>query len=223
MNLPEDAARLLAPLKPVLAGDRHRDRDGKKSCSAASYEDRNLRRYLRSHSQRASGGGARSRGNIYARSRSVHSGRRIRRSKKPARASKTATGWWSSPAPPIPASFASRLEDGAEKSYSIHTIERVQAATPGEVFFIIGADAFAEIRSWHRWRDVIASVDFIVVARPGHDYICPPRARVHRLETVALPVSSSEIRHALARGETPADLPPAVVNYIREHRLYGAA
>jgi len=122
-----------------------------------------------------------------------------------------------------PRFIPSRLEAGAEKSYSIHTIERVIASTPGEVFFIIGSDAFAEIRSWHRWRDVIASVDFIVVARPGRDYICPPKARVHRLETVALPVSSSEIRHALARGETPADLPPAVVNYIREHRLYGAA
>ena len=39
----------------------------------------------------------------------------------------------------------SRLEEGQEKSYSIHTIERVKAMD-GEVFFIIGADAFAEIR-----------------------------------------------------------------------------
>ena len=27
------------------------------------------------------------------------------------------------------------------------------------VFFIIGADAFAEIRTWYRWEDVIASSD----------------------------------------------------------------
>ena len=113
----------------------------------------------------------------------------------------------------------SRLEEGAEKSYSIHTIERVKA-TDGAVFFIIGSDAFAEIGSWYRWRDVLAAVDFIVVARPGHVYTSPPGARVHRLETVALPVSSSEIRQALARGETPAELPAAVVQYIREHGLY---
>jgi nicotinate-nucleotide adenylyltransferase len=114
----------------------------------------------------------------------------------------------------------SRLEEGAEKSYSIYTIERVTAMN-GKVFFIIGSDAFAEIRSWHRWEEVIAAVEFIVVARPGHLYVPPPGARVHRLETVALPVSSSEIRKALARGATPPELPEAVTNYIRAHHLYG--
>ena len=118
--------------------------------------------------------------------------------------------------------IASRLEDGAGKSYSIDTIERVQAGN-GDLFFIIGADAFAEIQSWHRWRDVIQAVDFIVVTRPGHAYSPPAGARMHRLDTVALPVSSSEIRHALARGEIPAGLPEAVLNYIRARGLYGAS
>jgi nicotinic acid mononucleotide adenylyltransferase len=59
-----------------------------------------------------------------------------------------------------------------------------------------------------------------VVTRPGHEYSSPPGARVHRLETVALPVSSSEIRAALARGETPAELPQAVAEYIRNNGLY---
>ena len=117
----------------------------------------------------------------------------------------------------------SRLEEGREKSYSIHTIERVKAQPHvGELFFIIGSDAFAEIRSWHRWEDVVRETDFIVVLRPGHTYSIPTGARVHRLETVALPVSSSEARHALARGENPYELPPSVAEYIREHRLYGA-
>jgi nicotinate-nucleotide adenylyltransferase len=69
---------------------------------------------------------------------------------------------------------------------------------------------------------VVESVEFIVVTRPGHAYVTPAGATVHRLETVALPVSSSEIRQALARGETPAELPPAVAQYIRSHRLYAA-
>jgi nicotinate-nucleotide adenylyltransferase len=117
----------------------------------------------------------------------------------------------------------SRLEEGPDtskaKSYSIHTIERVKTAN-GEVFFIIGADAFAEIGKWYRWEDVVRSVEFIVVARPGHSFTTPPGAKVHRLETVALPVSSSEIRQALARGESPADLPAAVAKYIRDQGLY---
>ena len=88
------------------------------------------------------------------------------------------------------------------------------------LFFIIGADAFAEIRSWRRWEDVVAGVEFIVVTRPGHVYDSPPGARVCRLETVALPVSSSEIRQELSRGRTPPDLPPAVAEYIHAHGLY---
>jgi nicotinate-nucleotide adenylyltransferase len=90
----------------------------------------------------------------------------------------------------------------------------------GDVFFVIGADAFAEIQTWFRWQDVVREVEFIVVTRPGHHYESPPGARVHRLETVALPVSSSEIRAALARGETPAELPTSVLDYIRANGLY---
>jgi nicotinate-nucleotide adenylyltransferase len=114
---------------------------------------------------------------------------------------------------------ASRLEAGAEKSYSIQTIEKVRA-TGEEPYFIIGADAFAEIGTWYRWRDLIRLTDFIVVTRPGHDYTAPEGARVHRLDTVALPVSSSEIRRRLAHGETPSELPPAVAAYIAENGLY---
>ncbi|MGH9592612.1 MAG: nicotinate-nucleotide adenylyltransferase [Bryobacteraceae bacterium] len=114
---------------------------------------------------------------------------------------------------------ASRLEEGREPSYSIHTIERVKALG-GDVFFLVGADAFADIQTWYRWTDVVAQVEFIVVTRPGHNYERPPGARVRRLDTVALPVSSSEIRQALARGETPAELPVNVVEYIRTNGLY---
>jgi nicotinate-nucleotide adenylyltransferase len=113
----------------------------------------------------------------------------------------------------------SRLEAGSGKSYSIDTIERVKAHAR-DVFFIIGSDAFAEIQSWFRWRDVVAAVEFIVVARPGHNYTAPPGARVHRLETVALPVSSSEIRRQLALGLRPKELPPAVTDFIRARGLY---
>jgi nicotinate-nucleotide adenylyltransferase len=174
-----------------------------------------------------------------------------------------------------PRFVASRLEEGAAKSYSIDTIELVKAAcaatsaiaaapapntTPpnaavpapnaaapvpnaaatapnaralapdagaaapppenGALFFIIGSDAFAEIQTWHRWEDVIRAVEFIVVARPGHEIAVPPGARVHRLDSVELPVSSSDIRDALARGETPQELPPAIAAYIRAHELY---
>lgn len=117
---------------------------------------------------------------------------------------------------------ASRLEEGGRKSYSYYTIERLRRSlkTGDELFFLIGADAFAEIGSWRRAREVLHAVDFIVVTRPGHDYVTPPGARVHRLETLALPVSSSEIRQQLASAGVAGGLPEAVREYIREHGLY---
>jgi nicotinate-nucleotide adenylyltransferase len=117
---------------------------------------------------------------------------------------------------------ASRLEEGTQNSYSIETIERVHTllGASEQLFFLIGADAFAEIGTWHRWRDVIASVEFIVVSRPARVYTVPAGARVDRLEGVDLAVSSSAIRHKLAEGDDRIEVPPAVLAYIREHGLY---
>jgi len=118
-----------------------------------------------------------------------------------------------------PRFIASRLEAGDAKSYSVDTVERVRELGQ-QPFFIIGADAFAEIPTWHRWQDLVRLTEFIVVTRPGHLYSAPAGARVHRLDTVALPVSSSEIRRKLAAGEIPEELPPAVSRYILERGLY---
>jgi nicotinate-nucleotide adenylyltransferase len=116
----------------------------------------------------------------------------------------------------------SRLEQGTERSYSIDTIEKVGASLqPGdELFFLIGADAFAEIRSWHRWQDVARSVHFLVVSRPGHNYEVPAEARCDRIDRVDLPVSSSDIRRCLAAGGAPEGLPAQVLEYARSHGLY---
>ena len=117
---------------------------------------------------------------------------------------------------------ASRLEEFTERSYSIDTIERVRASLSAgdELHFLIGADAFAEIRTWHRWRDVARAVRFIVVSRPGADYEIPEGVTAQRIDSVMLPVSSSEIRRALAAGERPEVLPAVVFDYARSHHLY---
>ncbi len=116
----------------------------------------------------------------------------------------------------------SRLEEGTAVSYSIDTILKVKAEIPpgGELFFLIGADAFAEIGSWRRSAEVLTAVDFIVVSRPGYDYPIPPNARVHRLETLALVISSSEIRRMLESGGAVPELHPQVLAYIQAHSLY---
>jgi len=114
----------------------------------------------------------------------------------------------------------SRIEADSPRSYSILTIEKLQALGIGPLSFLIGADAFAEIRTWYRWRDVVASVAFIVVTRPGARWEIPPGARVSELAGLELPVSSSEIRARLAAGDLDVPLPPAVLAYILERQLY---
>ncbi|MBI3282091.1 MAG: nicotinate (nicotinamide) nucleotide adenylyltransferase [Acidobacteria bacterium] len=117
---------------------------------------------------------------------------------------------------------ASGLEAREEKSYSIRTIERLRArlAPSDELYFLIGADAFAEITTWYRWRDVLRSVIFLIVTRPGHRYEVPADARALELSEVELPVSATVIRERLARGEQVDSIPPGVLEYIRTHGLY---
>ena len=56
-------------------------------------------------------------------------------------------------------------------SYTADTLERLQARglTALQIFFITGADAFAEIATWKRYPAVLDLANFVVVSRPGHD------------------------------------------------------
>jgi nicotinate-nucleotide adenylyltransferase len=119
----------------------------------------------------------------------------------------------------------SRLDEGGASSYSISTIQRARAGLRpnDQLYFLIGSDAFAEIRTWHRWREVINAVEFIVVSRPGAKFEPIEGARIHRLEGVDLDISSSEIRRKLAADEPVPELTPGVREYIRRNGLYREA
>ena len=115
----------------------------------------------------------------------------------------------------------SAMEEGSARSYSILTIERLKQERPGDrIYFLIGADAFSEIETWFRWRDVLNEVEFLVVSRPGSQYNIPAGTRVHRLDDLEIPISSSQIREQLRAGEQPETLDAAVLGYIRENGLY---
>ncbi len=120
---------------------------------------------------------------------------------------------------------ASRLEEANRKSFTINTLETVRAQLAGddEIYFLIGADAFADIGIWYRKEDVFAMVDFIVMSRPGHVYDVPRAARVHRLESVQMGISSSEVRQSLEAGSLQVPVPPAVLAYIEKNAIYRPA
>ncbi len=114
----------------------------------------------------------------------------------------------------------SRIEEGSARSYTILTIEKLAASGIGPLSFLIGADAFQDIRSWYRWKDVVAAVEFIVVTRPGAAWETPPGAIVHELAGLQLPESSSDIRTQLMSGDAEVPVPESVLRYIRKQGLY---
>ena len=63
-------------------------------------------------------------------------------------------------------------------SYTFDTLAAFirEGLTPLQIFFITGADAFAEIATWHRYPDVLDLAHFVVVARPGTALASLPRA-----------------------------------------------
>lgn len=117
----------------------------------------------------------------------------------------------------------SRLEEQDRTSFTIHTLRAVreQLQPDDQLFFLIGADAFAEIGSWYQREEVFAMVTFVVLSRPGHPFTAPEGARTVRLETLQMDVSSSAIRQQLARGDSEVPVPPAVLNYIWMNNVYG--
>jgi nicotinate-nucleotide adenylyltransferase len=123
----------------------------------------------------------------------------------------------------------SRIEapvgDISVRSYSIETIEKLLALGIRPLSFLIGADAFREISTWYRWRDVVSSVEFIVVTRQDFtltavSWEVPPGAIVHELAGLDLPVSSSDIRRQVMEGASHIPVPEPVLRYIRENELY---
>ena len=119
---------------------------------------------------------------------------------------------------------ASRLEEGEQRSYTVDTIRKFRSGMAAhadyELFFLIGADAFDELETWKGWQDLLGLTEFIVVARPESEYRVPEGARVHRLDGIALPVSSSTIRARLAAGKATPELPGLVRAFIELHGLY---
>lgn len=119
------------------------------------------------------------------------------------------------------------------KSYTYDTLTTIgrEGLSPLQIFFITGADAFAEIESWYRYSDVFSLANFVVVARPGTKLESlrtrlprdTARSNVILLEAGTPDISATDIRKRVARGEPINDLvPPAVSAYIKKNSLYGA-
>jgi nicotinate-nucleotide adenylyltransferase len=117
----------------------------------------------------------------------------------------------------------SRAEiDRAGPTYTVDTL-RALAGPDTELFFVTGADALAQVPSWHDAEALYGLAHFVGVTRPGYavDTAAFPEGAVTLLETPPLAVSSTDCRSRVARGAPIRYLvPEPVVAYIAERGLY---
>ena len=109
-------------------------------------------------------------------------------------------------------------------SFTLDTVRELRAAKPDvEWYLILGQDQYAGLHTWRDWRELVALVTLVIAPRAGARHVDPEVASTpHR--TVALPMmseSSTDVRSAIAAGQTiEALVPAAVASYIERHHLY---
>ena len=130
-------------------------------------------------------------------------------------------------------------------SYTSDTLARYsqRGYEHAELFFVIGADAFAEIMTWHDYPQIMDAANFAVVSRPGLSVSAlpmrlpslAPRMRsdpgsdlgsdtvIFLIDAPTADVSGTAIRARRTAGESIDGLvPPLVQQYIEQHGLYAA-
>lgn len=134
----------------------------------------------------------------------------------------------------------------ARPSYTVDTLERLrrELGSTRPLVLLLGADAFARLEAWHRWRDLFALAHLAVATRPGHpsrvgdgdtaldgefrarcgsaaDLAAAPAGRIVCFGITALEISASAVRDRLGRGASVRALvPDGVVDYIESRQIY---
>nr|WP_321973576.1 nicotinate-nucleotide adenylyltransferase [Paratractidigestivibacter sp.] len=131
--------------------------------------------------------------------------------------------------------LASRFEiDREGVTYTADTLRLLREAYPEnvELYFITGADAIAEIVTWHEAATIAANAHLVAATRPGYNLDHAMDAiensgidfDVTYLSVPALAISSSYLRERVAEGQGLRYLTPdSVTGYLHKHRLYGAS
>lgn len=133
-------------------------------------------------------------------------------------------------------------------SYSLLTVSEFRRAEPrAGILFVLGADSFSEVSTWHRYEEFLSACDFVLLPRPGagtepaapagvriekeephcyswvgKSYRLPGGRRLFCPSLPTLDISSSSIREKVRTGKSIRGLvPPEVERYISEYGLYG--
>ena len=120
-------------------------------------------------------------------------------------------------------------------SFTVDTLVDLRQQYPdAPMCLILGFDAYMGLQTWHRWEEIPAMVNFIVLSRPGwepddgiaHVDIAVLRDSRSGLAAfwrgVDVAASSTEVRRRLGAGEdVSGQVPARVLQYIYENELYG--
>jgi nicotinate-nucleotide adenylyltransferase len=142
--------------------------------------------------------------------------------------------------------------EGPERQYTVDTLFHFHSCfgESADLFFVMGADSWAEITTWREWQRLVTLANLIVITRPGYEVsaehvgaetaagvvdvrgLTPQRCsqmvgagapKIFVTDAVMHDVSATEVRQA-ARENRSEDLdklvPLEVADYIRKYRLY---
>ena len=108
-------------------------------------------------------------------------------------------------------------------SYTVDTLRELKKIypPPHELFFIVGADSFQDLKSWKEPEEILKLSKWIVAPRPAHslpEKLSPP---FHRLEIPPFAISASELRRKIDQGEDISEwVPESVRHYMERAALY---
>lgn len=137
--------------------------------------------------------------------------------------------------------------DHGKSRYTFDTLSELMETYPDDrIVFVMGADSWMDIRTWHRWEEVLLQTDHIVVTRPGYgltfDHVgeavrsrikdirgetsrtaMGSDAKIYITDAVQFDVSATAIRKDLSEDavlDRTDDLPDVVAKYIEKYELY---
>jgi nicotinate-nucleotide adenylyltransferase len=133
------------------------------------------------------------------------------------------------------------------KPYTVETLTRLNELLPdAQLFFVMGADSWRDIRTWREWEKVLTLTNHIIVSRPGFDIVAEHltdeiqgrildvrgksnpeisddnESRIYFTDAVNIDLSATRIREMIRSADESwkNDVPKEVAKYIEKYQIY---
>jgi nicotinate-nucleotide adenylyltransferase len=141
----------------------------------------------------------------------------------------------------------SKMElEAPERPFTVETLTSLKNdLKDARIFFVVGADSWAEITTWREWETVLTLVNIIVVTRPAYEIgfshvteeirerivdlresneqrTTDNEQKIYITDAVQIDVSATEIRKKIRENAADwrEDVPEEVAKYIKKYQIY---